>query len=43
MAVTPKSGPEPTPTVNLDRNLPAELRAAERTVRDVMQALRAAA
>ena len=29
MAATPKSGPEPTPTVSLDRNLPAELRAAE--------------
>ncbi len=43
MPATPKSGPEPTPTVSLDRNLPAELRAAERTVRDIMQALRAAA
>ncbi len=42
MAAAPKSGPEPTPTVSLDRNLPAELRAAERTVRDIMQALRAA-
>ena len=42
MAATSKSGPEPTPTVSLDRDLPAELRAAERTVLDVLHALRAA-
>ena len=42
MAATSKSGPEPTPTVSLDRDLPAELRAAERSVLDVLHALRAA-
>lgn len=42
MAAKPNSRREPSPTVTLDRDLPAELGAAERALRDILHALRAA-